>query len=533
MLYYSSLRGEFMQLNIRVGKYNNETRSICFDPDCVHLNVGCVEDIYELFSDEYIKEEINIREEAIEYSTGVVNKEISLENICDDEEEEIYIEMYELDILEDKKRIENIKKFQETPCKCKYFDDYMITFEKETSIKPFLDFMIVLDNLTIDVDNLTKEEIEWLSEIPFVKEPHINCKYNTEDISLSEYVETINMIELSTEVIKRHKLSPLEQTMLVYDILKERQYKRGTNGKYGQSRDLSQVLKGSEIVCAGYANIFGATLTELGIHAEVKEYNGIKTGHATAVAHISDPKYDFAGIMEFDPTWDARKENNPDWINKYDHFCINNNFATTKKMKNELLDQTYNSVEQGYKNYQKGLKFHATSFTRDNVEKLFSRIIKRYKMLKLDKKAEEIKAYIDNLDKYVPSIEEVEVMFEECESYLNVDLTEEQFTEILYTTRRIEHAIDPIKYPLDLETIEAIVHKRFFKTPEDRLYTFLLKWDLEELIFGFDVPEVVENISEISNTPNDEDPYEMVSCDAKRMELLHVFRKVKTKKMNR
>ena len=534
MLYYSTRRGGCMQLKISVGKYNNETRCIFFDIDSVHLSVGCVEDIYELFSDEYIKEEMETREETIEYATGVVNKEIPLDNVCDDEEEEKrYREICELDIIEDKKRIENIEKFKEAPCKLKYFDDYTITFEKETSIRPFLEFMSALNNLTIGVDNLAKEEIDLIKETEFAFEPWIACKYNTEDITLSEYVETIDVIETSADIVKKHKLSPLEKIMLAYDILKEQQYSKETNGNPAESRDLTKVLKGDKIVCGGYANVFSATLNELGINAEIKVYAGRVRGHATVVAHISDPKYDFTGIMEFDPTWDSKKENNPDWVNKYDHFCTNNNLTTIKKLKDELIDQTYNSIDYSYKYYEKGLAQHIDPFTRDNVKKLFKKIVKRCELLKLDKKAEELKRRIDNLDKYIPYFEEVKVVYEEIESYLDIDLTEEQFTEILYTTRRIEHAIDPIKYPLDLEIIERIVHKRFLKAPEDRIYSFLQNWDLEELFFGPDVPKVVENIPIISNTPNDEDPYEMVSCDAKRMELIHVLRKIKTKKMNR
>ena len=68
------------------------------------------------------------------------------------------------------------------------------------------------------------------------------------------------------ETIKKLHLSPLETVLYVYDLVRERKYQEeGANECHTKSRDLTSVLLGDKIVCAGFVNLFNTILEKLDI----------------------------------------------------------------------------------------------------------------------------------------------------------------------------------------------------------------------------------------------------------------------------
>ena len=171
--------------------------------------------------------------------------------------------------------------------------------------------LIVLDNIEIFNETL-KEEIEQFNRLS------PNCyfllKGNHNPIKATDIQKTIEIINGYADYIKLFNLSPLEQIMFAYDIVRERIYnEEKSNESYLSSRDLTSVLLGKNIVCQGYSNILKSILTQLEIRCEniISISKKDETyGHARNQVYIDDKKYGVEGIYFLDATWDSKKSGN-------------------------------------------------------------------------------------------------------------------------------------------------------------------------------------------------------------------------------
>ena len=104
---------------------------------------------------------------------------------------------------------------------------------------------------------------------------------NSSSIKLKEAYDTIKKIKDLALYIDSHDFSPIEKIMYTYDIVRNRVYKfEDENESVYVSRNLTSVLNGDKIVCAGYARIFESLLKYMGIncsYVKIRQINSIKS----------------------------------------------------------------------------------------------------------------------------------------------------------------------------------------------------------------------------------------------------------------
>ncbi|MDO4376264.1 MAG: transglutaminase-like domain-containing protein, partial [bacterium] len=224
-----------------------------------------------------------------------------------------------------------------------YFDDFG-SFE---SIKVSLNRDVSIDNVyeflkdfpyqvIIDTDNIDLDVVCKLCSGRYLVEPLIKNIYNTECLSASEMKDSLDVVFEFARKLDDRKLSPLEKLLFLYDYLKTRIYKDDEN--YSNSASLSKVTLGDSIVCLGYANLFSAIANLIDIPSDVKIYGNRNGGHATAISYVNDSKYNFHSVLEFDPTWDSKKnENDVGYVSKYYWFGLSPVFSEKCKKPDRLV----------------------------------------------------------------------------------------------------------------------------------------------------------------------------------------------------
>lgn len=191
--------------------------------------------------------------------------------------------------------------------------------------------LITLYNKIVD------EKIYNLNDYPTIKEQYKNnqniyfyIEGNTQPISITDFEKTYNIINDIVSKIKKLNLSPLEQIMYIYDLVRDRIYTKEliTEPPF-ISRDLTSVLLGNRIVCVGYANIFNQILQNLGIISKKEHLQNIdqnEPNHVRNIVYIQDKTYNIEGNYLFDLTLDSKdREDDNTYLNSYRYF------AKTKK----------------------------------------------------------------------------------------------------------------------------------------------------------------------------------------------------------
>ncbi len=240
----------------------------------------------------------------------------------------------------------NLKQFMEMDPDLCSEDDIIVPFDEDFNAWDYIDKIIISEDeesaqyirenpilndyeiYIIDERVISREDYEQLSQ-KFKGIPNLRVKLcgNSRFCLLSEYKETIEGIEKISNTVKKYDLSPIEQIMFAYDLVRNRVYKEvGENEDKSNSRNISDVLKGENIVCVGFQEIFSNVLNQLNISNEIysiRKKGSIK-GHVRTKVLVDDDKYDIHGVYYFDPTWDC-KENEQDKIyqNRYKFFAMN------------------------------------------------------------------------------------------------------------------------------------------------------------------------------------------------------------------
>lgn len=283
--------------------------------------------------------------------------------------------------------------------------------------------------------------------------------------TIEEYLQTINGINNIVSEIKKYDLSTLEQILYAYDLVRDRVYtKESDEESKAVSRDLSSVLFGDKIVCAGYIAIFNAVLKGLGINAIdyiLYKKENEKTGHVRSMVRVTDDKYNVDGVFLFDPTWDSKKNNNDkNYLTSYKFFC---------RTRDELnyFDQQYNRGtfasynKEFYSKIKKGIKEEGINGISEEDAKTINKIAlfidgqQLVNNLAFSKVVpESFKSWFRNtidLDKVASSLKRYQRIF-----YAQT-LEPLQLLEIIYNVRKIEYFENPEKYPFDIESIKKAV----------------------------------------------------------------------------
>ena len=175
--------------------------------------------------------------------------------------------------------------------------------------------------------------MELIYEYKDIKDKvYVTLVDNSNYVSLNDCYKTMNAIKIQADEIKSLNLSPMETIMYVYDIVRNRVYEHEEEGdSLFKSRDLTEVMFGDKIVCAGYVSIFHALLSYLGIDSGVvrlidKNDESGRTGHTRNIVYVQDPKYNIDGVYYFDPTWDSkRKGEGNEYLYRYNFFAQTRN----------------------------------------------------------------------------------------------------------------------------------------------------------------------------------------------------------------
>ena len=165
---------------------------------------------------------------------------------------------------------------------------------------------------------------------------YVSLTGNTNYVSLLDCYKTMSAIKQQADSIKQLGLSPMETIMYVYDQVRNRVYTfENEDESCFKSRDLSEVMFGDKIVCAGYANVFHVLLHYIGIENLVvllTERNNPKSGHARNVIYVKDDKYDIDGVYYFDPTWNSKRKNETnEYLYRYTYFAKTRKFMDDDK----------------------------------------------------------------------------------------------------------------------------------------------------------------------------------------------------------
>ena len=133
-------------------------------------------------------------------------------------------------------------------------------------------------------------------------------RHNSKPISLSKVIESENFIDMIINDIKSRNLSPLEQYILVFQLVRNfKDYKKEKDKKaLSESRQLYRILNNDYIVCAGYTNLLVDLCERLGIPAKYEKLQSSTELHARPYVHIKDEKYDIDGYYVAEPTWADR-----------------------------------------------------------------------------------------------------------------------------------------------------------------------------------------------------------------------------------
>lgn len=344
-----------------------------------------------------------------------------------------------------------------------------ISFVADKEIKNYIDKNPILKvynmhlngNHTID----SKSGNELYSLFGEYENVYLFFDGNKTERHIKEYKSTIDAIDDIVKTINKYNLSPLEKIMYAYDLVRDRVYtKESENESNIVSRDLSSVLFGDKIVCAGYVAIFNAVLKNLGI--SVMDYiiarkDNNKKGHIRSLVYVNDKKYNINGIFLFDPTWDSKKyEGDKSYLTSYKFFC---------KSKDEFryFDQEYNNVT--LPNYSKNfapkvkkiIETEGLIHIPSDIAKTFNdiSILVNNKSLangiifneKIPKELRNVFASMTDTQELIKSLDKFQTLF------FGQTLNPLILLEILYNVRKIQYYEDPERYPFDTESIKKAV----------------------------------------------------------------------------
>ena len=136
--------------------------------------------------------------------------------------------------------------------------------------------------------------------------------YDNQETTIEEFEAMRSTIDYFKSLITAYPLSPAEQIVYAYDIIKSFEYEDDEND-YRNSRALDKIVKTGKIVCVGYARFLKQVLRELGFKIDVigvnspnddGTYDNTEVNHERNIIRVDDDKYNIHGVFALDPTWD-------------------------------------------------------------------------------------------------------------------------------------------------------------------------------------------------------------------------------------
>ena len=155
--------------------------------------------------------------------------------------------------------------------------------------KPLQELPILLQMQDLPINNIEFNQL--MKSYNNSQNLKLMIEGNKKKITVEEYKKTVLVINEMVSKIKKQNLSPLEQIMYAYDIVRDRVYLEEKEGEgYETSRDLTSVLLGDKIVCVGYANILDKILKCLNIRSQMVHLSNQETVSHSPIVPVSEEK---------------------------------------------------------------------------------------------------------------------------------------------------------------------------------------------------------------------------------------------------
>lgn len=208
-------------------------------------------------------------------------------------------------------------------------------FEKLTKAFPNMDYFVKVDDVEYD-SNFSNSQVFTIDEISNLLESNYDIEkaggklyfsgYNYSDdplgrenkIPLSKVIQANMRMDnwiskINNAKVDGQPLSPFEKYLYAYQIVTQFKY---TMDEIFQSRDISRILSGKNIVCAGYTAILSELCRRCGIICKKQLVHVYDTGeellepeqvanHQECMVYLDDPKYGLKGFYISDPTNDS------------------------------------------------------------------------------------------------------------------------------------------------------------------------------------------------------------------------------------
>ena len=401
-------------------------------------------------------------------------------------------------------------------------DDIILSGEP-LLIRNFIDNNKELLNKRIIIDNrFDYDENEYnniMINFGDIKKLSLISEGNIEPISITEYKQTIDIINQIVNKVNQYNFSPLEKLIYVYDIVRDKIYKKESSFESARSsRDITKSLLGENIVCEGFSRIFNEIVTKLDISSNIIIIGDEerKSYHVRNKVYINDPKYKVEGIYYFDTTWDSKKrKNSKDYINSY-KYCAKTLKDMEKYNKEHNRDYSESTLlNREFIDYINSIDISNRYNLCLNLELEYIKIINHHSML-VDKKI-----IIDNLKITEPS----NMIISDLNRYLdlyNKPIPAETFLNAFYTVRKQEYYENPDKFLFNRNIFEQVLI----------LSDFLGDISYSEYVLRkiFNEPLAVENkMNELLNNLYDSNNAEV---DIQRTKLTKILSKIRDNKKN-
>jgi len=373
-------------------------------------------------------------------------------------------------------------------------DDFI---NKETIIE-FLN-----QNKDFKITLIAKEYKYLINNLKENELPNLNIcfKNNYDPISFKKFYNMYNFLDEIISFVKHYNLSPLEQVMLVYDIVKSHEYVRENEGEsLGTSRSLSEIISSGKIVCDGFANLFNFILDELGIENKkvYLSYTNKNVGHARNLVYLKDEKYNINNFFVTDATFDCKNEKkNKNYIDNYYYFLKPLSF--------------FNKQEEIIENPK---VLNILRMTDEKIEEHLKTLQHRDKTLILMQLNSFLNGNETNPSIYFTKEEIIDTKVRKnikaAKKLLNKRLSEEAFKNALYKVRKIEYINNIIKREITEEEINNICNT---------FYSNLAETKLLKALNLYESPNLEKDLKEANAKSADEDLLRMRLLRAMKIKL--------------
>ena len=172
--------------------------------------------------------------------------------------------------------------------------------------------MLLLVNLPIDTVYIPVQNKDYVFSDLYNINKKVIITYNGNETTIEEFEAMRSTIDYFKSLITAYPLSPIEQIVYAYDIIKSFEYEDDEED-YRNSRALDKIVKTGKIVCVGYARFLRQVLSELGFKIDIigvnapnpdGSYDEQDVNHERNLIRVDDDKYNIHGVFALDPTWD-------------------------------------------------------------------------------------------------------------------------------------------------------------------------------------------------------------------------------------